>query len=72
VNGGSGLSVGKTEVLRKLKDAVVSLDLEQSRRLAEEALGSGVSPSDVVKMGLSEGLKEVRDTRKASTSCRNL
>lgn len=47
--------------LGRLRDAVVSCDLENIEQIAKAALDSGVSPIAAIQDGLARGIKEVGD-----------
>lgn len=47
--------------IEKLKDAVLSYDIELARRTAEEAVKAGVDPIEAIEKGVSPGIREVGD-----------
>ena len=47
------------DVLRLLVDAIISLDLDRCKQLADEALKAGIAASDIIAKGLTVGLEEV-------------
>ena len=49
----------KEELLKKMSDAVVNLNVEEAKRSAEEALKSGISPLEAINEGFSKGLRRV-------------
>ncbi|MEM2957646.1 MAG: corrinoid protein [Candidatus Jordarchaeaceae archaeon] len=49
----------KEELLKKMADAVVNLNVEEAKRSAEEALKSGISPLEAINEGFSKGLRRV-------------
>jgi len=51
--------MGKEEVLSRLRDAVVNLDVEGVRRAAEDALSAGVPPVEAISLGMARGMDVV-------------
>ncbi len=49
----------KEELLKKIADAVVNLNVEEAKKNAEEALKSGISPLEAINEGFVKGLRRV-------------
>lgn len=49
----------KDEILNKIKDAIVNLDIDNIQRLCMEALEAGLSAYDIVMKGMSKGMEIV-------------
>jgi len=49
----------RVEVLAKLRDAIVNLDIDGVRRAAREALDAGVTPYEAVMDGMAKGMEVV-------------
>ena len=47
------------EILDKLRDAVVNLDVESAKRASREALAAGISPYKAIMDGLAKGMEIV-------------
>jgi len=47
--------------LERLKNAVVNLDIDEAKRVAEAALEAGVKPLDAIEKGLAKGIRVVGD-----------
>jgi corrinoid protein of di/trimethylamine methyltransferase len=50
-----------SEVIEKLKNAVINGDAEEVARISKEALDARLSPIDILEKGISEGAKVVGD-----------
>jgi corrinoid protein of di/trimethylamine methyltransferase len=48
-------------LLERLKSAVVNLDIDEAKRVAEAALEAGVKPLDAIEKGLAKGIRVVGD-----------
>ncbi len=44
---------------KQLSEAVIAGDRDGLQQVVEEALGAGISPSDIIEKGMSPGMKEV-------------
>ena len=53
--------VDKEEILRKLRDSIVALDIPSVQSASREALSTGISPVEAVEDGLSKGMAIVGD-----------
>jgi methanogenic corrinoid protein MtbC1 len=53
--------VDKEEILRKLRDSIVALDIPSVQSASREALSTGISPVGAVEDGLSRGMAIVGD-----------
>ncbi len=51
--------LSKEELLRRIADAVVNLDVEEARKSAEEALEMGIPPLEAITEGMAKGLQKV-------------
>jgi dimethylamine corrinoid protein len=51
--------LSKEELLRRIADAVVNLDIEEARKSAEEALEMGIPPLEAITEGMAKGLQKV-------------
>lgn len=51
--------MSKEELLRRIADAVVNLDVEEARKSAEEALEMGIPPLEAITEGMAKGLQKV-------------
>jgi corrinoid protein of di/trimethylamine methyltransferase len=51
--------VSKKEILNSLREAVLNFDVEAARRAAEEAVKTGIEPTEAVHKALAPALKEV-------------
>ncbi len=51
--------MSKEELLRKMADAVVNLDIEEAKKSAEEALKIGIPPLEAINRGFAKGLQKV-------------
>ncbi len=49
----------KEELLKRMVDVVVNLNVEEAKKIAEEALESGISPLEAINEGFSKGLRRV-------------
>jgi len=49
----------KQEVLAKLRDAVVNLDIDGVKRAAKEAIDAGVTPYEAIMEGMAKGMEIV-------------
>jgi len=47
--------------LERLKNAVVNLDIDEAKKVAEAALEAGVKPLDAIEKGLAKGIRIVGD-----------
>ena len=53
------MSKENLDTLEDLRTAIVNVDINETKKLTEKALRTGVPPSDIIKMILSTGLNEV-------------
>jgi len=51
--------MSKEDLLIKLKDAIVNLDFDGSKRLAQEAVSKGIPPNEIVTKAISSAMEEV-------------
>jgi methanogenic corrinoid protein MtbC1 len=51
--------MSKTEILERLKGAIVEFDIDNIKTLAESALNQGVSAYDCVMNGMAKGMDVV-------------
>ncbi|MEM2913634.1 MAG: corrinoid protein [Candidatus Bathyarchaeia archaeon] len=51
--------VNKEEILVRIRDAIVNLDIDNIGRLCEEAVGAGVPAYEVVMEGMAKGMEVV-------------
>lgn len=51
--------VGKEEILRKLKDAIINFDVEVVKKICEEALGAGIPANKAIIDGMAKGMEIV-------------
>ncbi|MHA1578731.1 MAG: cobalamin B12-binding domain-containing protein [Candidatus Freyarchaeota archaeon] len=51
--------MSREELLKRMADAVVNLNVEETRKLAEEAVGLGIPPLEAITEGLAKGLRKV-------------
>ncbi|MEM2686860.1 MAG: B12-binding domain-containing protein, partial [Thermoproteota archaeon] len=46
-------------LLTRLKDAIVNLDFDGSKRLAQEAVAKGIPPNEIITKAISSAMEEV-------------
>ncbi|MEM1557473.1 MAG: corrinoid protein [Thermoproteota archaeon] len=48
-----------TDLLTKLRDAIVNLNFDDSKHLAQEAISRGISPNEIIDKAISTAMEEV-------------
>lgn len=52
-------SMSEQSLLLSLKEAIVNLDFDGSKRLAQEAIARGIPPNEIISRGISAAMEEV-------------
>ncbi|MEM2930274.1 MAG: corrinoid protein [Thermoproteota archaeon] len=58
--------MSEMSLLTKLKDAIVNLDFDGSKILAQEAVAKGIPPNEIISKGISAAMEEVGKKFEAS------
>lgn len=58
--------MSEVNLLNKLKDAIVNLDFDGSKSLAQEAVKKGIPPPEIISKGISAAMEEVGKKFEAS------
>ncbi len=58
--------MSEISLLEKLKDAIVNLDFDGSKSLAQEAVAKGIPPNEIISKGISAAMEEVGKKFEAS------
>lgn len=58
--------MSREKLLESIRESIVNLDLDSSRKYAEEALEAGIDPKEILLSGLTEGLEIVGKRYEAS------
>lgn len=58
--------MSEADLILKLKDAVVNLDFDGSKSLAQEAIAKGIPPNEIISKGISAAMEEVGKKFEAS------
>ncbi|MGB9717256.1 MAG: cobalamin B12-binding domain-containing protein [Thermoproteota archaeon] len=58
--------MSEVSLLTRLKDAIVNLDFDGSKRLAEEAVSKGIPPNEIITKAISSAMEEVGKKFEAS------
>jgi len=53
--------MSEEEIFEQFKKAVIEMDEERAKAIAEDALSQGVDPLDCIEKGLSEGMKVISE-----------
>ncbi|MBD3196586.1 MAG: cobalamin-binding protein [Candidatus Lokiarchaeota archaeon] len=49
------------DIIKKVKEAIIDMDLETAKNVCENALNQGIKPFDIIKDGIGSAVKKVGD-----------
>lgn len=53
--------MASSEIFSRLERSITSLDLEQVKKETQDALAAGITPQDIIALGLAKGMTDIGD-----------